>query len=260
MNAGVFLSTNNGSSWTAVNTGLTNHNVLSLAISGSSIFAGTMNAGVFLSTNNGSSWTAVNTGLTGTWITALAISGPNIFAGTYYDGVFLSTNNGSNWTAVNTGLTDTIVNVLAISGSNIFAGTVDGVFLSSNNGSNWAAMNTGLRDTNVTALAISGDTLFAGTAGAGVWKQFLSVLTGIKEINNNESSIAVYPNPAINNLTIESPQKAVIEITNIQGQLIKTIVASSCKTNVDVSALPSGVYVVEVKTEKGIAVKKFIKE
>ena len=35
---------------------------------------------------------------------------------------------------------------------------------------------------------------------------------------------------------------------------------SGNKTNVDVSALPCGVYVVEVKTEKGVEVKKFVKE
>ena len=38
---GVFLSTNNGTSWTAVNSGLTDLDVYSLAVSGSTIFAGT---------------------------------------------------------------------------------------------------------------------------------------------------------------------------------------------------------------------------
>ena len=63
---GVFLSTNNGTSWTAVNTGLTNTYVYALAVSGTNLFAGTYGGGVFLSTNNGTSWTAVNTGLTNT--------------------------------------------------------------------------------------------------------------------------------------------------------------------------------------------------
>ena len=62
-NGGVILSTNNGSSWSAVNTGLPpNTSVWSLAISGTIIFAGTLD-GVFLSTDNGSSWIAVNIGL-----------------------------------------------------------------------------------------------------------------------------------------------------------------------------------------------------
>ncbi|MEX0601758.1 MAG: regulator, partial [Bacteroidota bacterium] len=48
---GVFLSTNNGTSWTQVNTGLTNTDVRSLAVSGTNLFAGTDGGGVFLSTN-----------------------------------------------------------------------------------------------------------------------------------------------------------------------------------------------------------------
>ena len=61
---GVFLSTNNGTSWTA--TGLTRAWVCALAVSGTNLFAGTLEGGVFLSTNNGTSWTAVNNGLTNT--------------------------------------------------------------------------------------------------------------------------------------------------------------------------------------------------
>ena len=91
---------------------------------------------------------------------------------------------------------------------------------------------------------------------------------------NNPISISVFPNPATNNLTIEAPQKSYIEISNIQGQLIKTLAAnqlatcpdviggkqSGNKINVDISAFPCGVYFIKIKTEKGIAVKKFVKE
>jgi len=72
--------------------------------------------------------------------------------------------------------------------------------------------------------------------------------------------IKIYPNPATNNITIESPQQAIIEMLNIQGQLIKILTANSYKTNIDVSAFPKGMYVVKVKTEKGIKIKKLIKE
>lgn len=59
---GVFRSTDNGTHWSAVNTGLTNANVNSLALSGTYLFAGTHD-GVFLSSNNGTEW--VTTGLSG---------------------------------------------------------------------------------------------------------------------------------------------------------------------------------------------------
>ncbi len=166
---GVYLSSNNGSSW--VNSGSTNLDVYALAISGNNIFAGTYGGGVYLSSNNGSSWTAVNSGLTNLNVFALAIKGDTIFAGTYGGGVYLSSNNGSSWTAVNSGLTNLNVNTLAISGNKIFAGTHGGgVFLSSNNGSNWSAVNTGIpANTIVYAFAIRGINIFAGTEGGGVF-------------------------------------------------------------------------------------------
>jgi YVTN family beta-propeller protein len=85
------------------------------------------------------------------------------------------------------------------------------------------------------------------------------IITGIneKELSNK---IKCYPNPTSNTITLEAPQDAIIEITNIQGQLVKTYNATGNKTSIDVSAFPSGVYVVEVKSEKVYNVGKFVKE
>jgi len=86
----------------------------------------------------------------------------------------------------------------------------------------------------------------------------LSSTVGINKFNN--TLISIYPNPAINNITIETPQQATIKVLNIQGQLMKTLSTSANKTNIDVSALPNGFYVVETKTEKGVVVRKFVKQ
>ena len=84
--------------------------------------------------------------------------------------------------------------------------------------------------------------------------------TSLNNIAGNSGDITVYPTPATDILIIETLQKATIEITNIQGQLIKTIATTGNKTNIDVSAFPSGLYLIKVKTENNISVKKFIKE
>jgi hypothetical protein len=170
----VFLSTNNGISWSTVNTGLTNTYVGALTVSGTNLFAGTQ-GGVFLSTDNGTSWNQVNTGLTYSSVRALAVSGTNLFAGGDA-GVFLSTNNGTSWTVVNTGLTDSTVRALEVSGTNLFVGTWGGVFFSTNNGTSWSTINAGLTDNAlfVYAFAVTGVNLFAGTWG-GV---FLSTNNG----------------------------------------------------------------------------------
>jgi len=78
--------------------------------------------------------------------------------------------------------------------------------------------------------------------------------------NNVTNSISIYPNPSSNNLYIEIPQKAEIEILNVQGQIIKIINTAEKQTTIDVSNLSSGVYIIKAKTEKGVAVKKFMKE
>ena len=119
---GVIKSTNNGTSWTDVNNGLTNLYVISLASSGTNIFAGSGD-GVFLSTNNGTNWTAV--GLPNSSVMSLAVSGTNLIAVSGSGGVYLSTNNGTSWINKNEGFGIIFtVNTLLISNNYIFAGTI----------------------------------------------------------------------------------------------------------------------------------------
>ena len=122
---GVFSSTNNGSSWTAMNSGITNKTVKSIAIIGTNMFAGTSKGGVYHSSDNGANWAAVNNGLTDLKITSLAVNGSSLFAGTETGGVFLSSDNGANWNVVNTGLDDLNITAIATSGlgTTVFAGT-----------------------------------------------------------------------------------------------------------------------------------------
>jgi hypothetical protein len=81
---------------------------------------------------------------------------------------------------------------------------------------------------------------------------------GIASVQSGE--IIIYPNPATDKLYIEVPKKSDIEISNIQGQQIKSIAASDNTTTIDISTFAKGMYFVKVKTENGIAVKKFIKQ
>jgi phosphodiesterase/alkaline phosphatase D-like protein len=173
---GVYMSNNNGASWSTVNDSLTSPGVTSLAVSGSSLFAGTIDGGVFLTTNSGTRWTAVNSGLTNTSVLALDTSGTILFAGTGGGGVFLSTNSGTSWTAGGSGLTNAAVYALAPSGTNLLAGTSGGgVLLSGDRGTSWTAVNAGLTNSDVRALVAPGTNLLAGTNGSGV---FLSTNNG----------------------------------------------------------------------------------
>lgn len=90
---GLFKSTDGGSSWSAINSGLSqllgsNANVTALAIRPDSpnvLYAGTNGGGVFRSTDGGANWGQLNDGLTNLYVQSLALAPGNsaiLYAGT----------------------------------------------------------------------------------------------------------------------------------------------------------------------------------
>jgi photosystem II stability/assembly factor-like uncharacterized protein len=79
--AGVILSTDNGSTWRAVNNGLTDLTVYALLVSGGNLFTGT-DSGLFLSTDSGTNWNQLPFDSSNSYsIGAIAVSGDNIIVG-----------------------------------------------------------------------------------------------------------------------------------------------------------------------------------
>jgi hypothetical protein len=92
LGGGVFLSTNNGATWTRTDSGLTNTAISSFALSGSTVFVGTFR-GIFFSTNFGTNWISADTtgfpvGTIGSDVTCLALTKDNVFTGTSGMGVW----------------------------------------------------------------------------------------------------------------------------------------------------------------------------
>jgi formylglycine-generating enzyme required for sulfatase activity/ligand-binding sensor domain-containing protein len=196
---GVYLSTENGTSWTAVNSGLTNTGVRALAVAPSGFLIAGTDGGVFISARNDVSWTQVNNGLTATDVSSILINGTKLYAGTAHGGIFFSSNNGAQWTAINTGLPldygdnnfyRPVTSIAAMS-KNLYAGTDRGVYLSTNNGASWRVVYKGLTNIQVRCLAVSDTNLFAGTAGGGVFlttnngTSWSAVNTGLTDMNIN---------------------------------------------------------------------------
>ncbi len=164
--SGVYLSSNSGTTWSS--TGLSGDTVLSLAVSGPDIYAGTYDSGVYISTNEGANWSSIGSGLPNTSINALAQSGTNLFAATD-SGVYLLNGSIASWNVVDAGLTNINVLCMAVVNSVLYAGTTDsGVYISTNSGSNWHSFNSGLANLSVNSLGVSGSNIFAGT-GSGAY-------------------------------------------------------------------------------------------
>jgi len=110
---------------------------------------------------------------------------------------------------------------------------------------------------------IFGNTTLINTDSAGftfdIFIAKLNSSVGINELSN-QFNITISPNPTSDEITIIIPEKSTIEIFNINGQIIKSIYSKSISTIVDLRNLSSGIYIIKAKTDKGVAIKKFIKQ
>ena len=223
---GVFKSTDGGSNWESVNSGLPISSggyreitaIVPDPVSSGTVFAGTDGGGVFKSTDGGASWAAINSGLGYPYreyirVTALVadpINPTTFYAGIASGGIFKTTNGGASWTLV--GLdwpwSDEFHAVVVVPSTPrvVFVGTANhGIYkgVETEEGlTEWVEVNAGLVDgasQYVTSLALdpsSRTTIYAGTLG-GVFKSqdgganWISASSGI--MNPSNASLAIDP-------------------------------------------------------------------
>jgi len=87
----------------------------------------------------------------------------------------------------------------------------------------------------------------------------ISSSTGISD-NYFQSTYDIYPNPANDIITINTPAPVNVEITSIAGQCVLKTEVTADNATIDISNLTPGVYLVRIKTDEDIWVKKVIKE
>jgi photosystem II stability/assembly factor-like uncharacterized protein len=140
--SGIFVSTDDGTNWSGLNSPHSSAPVFSMTSYDGIIFAGIL-SNVFRSTDDGLNWAIVDSGLFNGSVLSFSILNGNLYAGAYGGGVFLSADSGVTWTAANNGLTDHSVTGLAVIGKILFACTdTNGIFRSMDGGQNWAKVNT----------------------------------------------------------------------------------------------------------------------
>ncbi|MEI6853347.1 MAG: T9SS type A sorting domain-containing protein [Bacteroidota bacterium] len=86
---------------------------------------------------------------------------------------------------------------------------------------------------------------------------------GVGEYGAMDNQIHLFPNPANNFFTLqllENTTHATLTIYDLLGKAIQTLAITKQVTVVDINALAKGVYIAEMKAEKGVFRKKFLKE
>lgn len=189
---GIFLSTNNGATWTSVDSNLWGGRFLLYAGSGNDIYL-TPGLGLYLSINNGTSWTATaDSGLTNTDIFAFASLNNTIFVGTNGGGIFRSTNKGNSWTPADSGISfwaGGFVCALGAKDTNLYCATWAGsliegtvpvwVYRSTDNGNSWSFASKGIQGDGSSSFVFAGNNIFLSTnTAANEHRLFVSTNEG----------------------------------------------------------------------------------
>lgn len=225
----VMVTTNSGTNWTEITTGLPNRYV-------TDVVADKRNPA----------------------IAYVTLSGFNIDQRNTH--IYRTTNFGATWTNISANLLNVPVNSLIIDYSRdsyLYVGTDAGVFYTSSLGRSWGQLGTGLPNAPVFDLIYHqpSSKLVAATHGRSMFEiSILNVPTHIEGNNEIVKSFELYqnyPNPFNPMTTVEfkipAPGFYELKIFDISGKLIETLVSGELsqgthQTSWNASRMASGIY------------------
>ncbi len=221
--SGMFRSTNNGTSWIPIDSGLTIPwvNKAILDTSGH-ILIGTgyqaIGAGVFISTDHGSSWNQSSRGLRNVNTNKLAVNSKGHFfaMSIYLSTLFRSTNDGASWNPSGHGLWPYSPRAIAISRTdNMFVGHYSGIVRSTNDGYDWEPVTMGLPSGTFNSIAVDtfGYVYAGGPGGMTSSGVFRSTNNGM----NWTSTGVLVPPYAVVFLTVDGQNRVYTGMQNGVG-------------------------------------------
>lgn len=239
----VLLVSSSLSQWQHVTNGMgTNRYIYTLAVQGSTIYAGASTGGVYFSSNNGSSWQ--QTSLTSPVIQNLFVDGSVVFAGTGAQGIYYTSNNGINW--IQTNLTNKTIFCFTKKNNTYFAGSdSNGVYASAFNGVSWAP--AGLAGKTIYALTQAGGLIIAGTYNFGM---YVSTDEGTSWIAAPFFNLSVFDFVSDSNIVYAGTSAGIYKSTNygfswsqfaLEEELVGEIELSG--SNIFAGTFSGGVYV-----------------
>jgi ligand-binding sensor domain-containing protein len=279
-----------GINWTTYdpsNSGLPDYNVRSLAIdeNGTKWMAcENYNSGYGLTKFDGVNWTTYDTSNSDIpWnnISSIAIdTNGNKWMGFSYTFISggVSEFDGINWTNYYTSSPTFQVSSIVIDETgtkwigtyhySTYGNPIQGCGLRKFDGINWTIYdisNSGMPNSLIKTIAIDEDgTKWIGTHGGGlaVFNEN-GIPVSVKENITSKNNLILYPNPAKEMITISSPAitiPTVLSIFNVSGEKVIERQLNDNESQIDISALPRGVYFVRVWDEKMTEVMRVVKQ
>jgi len=273
--SGVFGSSNNGNSWSAINTGLPNTSVNAIANTGDTLYCAVSNYGLYRAyPSTGFTWQ--NIFAQDSAIGSIKISGNNIYA--YGDHFSKSTNSGVNWV-----FNDVIIQLrqppaykkltTGFNNNDIYVTDPNsGIYRSTNQGNNWINISNEIGGINYLSIVTDSLNLYTSDEYGCIWKRPMqSILMGITTITNKiPSSFTLeqnYPNPfnPVTKIKFGLNKSGIVKlkIYDLLGRELKTLTneylnAGMYEINFNGSDFASGVYFYKLETNDFSENKKMI--
>ena len=195
--------------------------------------------------------------------------------------------SGHNWTINDGGLinaSSTPINIF-LSSTNILenepVNTAVGTLSTDGGAASYTyTFTAGSGDTDNTSFTISGEalqliapadyetkssyTIRIAVNGTSIEKQFTISVIDVNEALSSEdfklAKVSILPNPTSGILNITAPKKADYRLFNIKGQVLKKGILISGKSKIDISSFVKGIYLLNIKTDKGSFTKKVVRD
>jgi photosystem II stability/assembly factor-like uncharacterized protein len=269
--AGVFKSTDGGSSWQPANSGLGNLYINSLAIDpthSSVVYAGTYRDEVYKTTDAGQTWFQASRGIVnGAIVYAIAVDPTNsqrLYIGTrgpdsnstapWYGVVYRSTDGGASWVGALTNIGGTAqqdwvysISVLPQKTSEILVASHEhGPFLSTDYGVTWQAVISGIDDLSGRAVVFDPRYASPATAYFGVWHH-----SGVFKTTNDGKSWTVKASGVnsarIFNLAVDPASPSTLYAATFGSGVLKTTNGGNAWASVGLQS--SDLYVIAVNPQ-----------
>jgi hypothetical protein len=132
-------------------------------------------------------------------------------------------------------------------------------------GNNWFLMTSGTTNMLMSVYFTDSDTGYSVGDNGTILKtnDGGGFFVGLNDLSPKSNQIKIYPDPASNQITIETSETAAnsqLSIMNLNGEEVLTHSIIKPKTQIDISNLPSGIYFVRMTNDRNVEVGKFVKQ
>ncbi|MDB4088526.1 YCF48-related protein [Flavobacteriales bacterium] len=175
------------------------------------------------------------------------------------NGLFMKTVDGGNtWSRTFLMPYNSLTSVHFINISTGYVNNAGGIYKTTDGGNSWNVQQVNPVST-ISRINFLNDTIGYALGQNAVYKTYNGGnFTGIKE-NEEKLKLSIYPNPTsgIFSIEVENSELNYVRLIDING---RELIKSTTKSSFDISAYSSGVYFLEIGTNKGKAVKRIVKK